>query len=864
MDKHTLLYYLLQDIDSDEFLQRKYKNLLVAYTKSLFFNTKEEYDNEYRILLRYADMLSLSDKETHQNLAQQIVVLLANLFPNEDEIDYFKRNIYTNVSNFVSASIINRSGEKSEGYDIIRDIEVEAHKIGNTIPDTNKQFFDTQRMAFNGIENNQFYSFSAPTSMGKTFVITNFIRNRIKSGSKENFVIIVPTRALLSEIANKIIEEFADILGKGKHKVITAIASLQNYKNFVAVLTPERLYYALLKQPAITFDYIFIDEAHKISDSDKRSIIYYKILDMLKIRNNIHVYFSSPVIPNPDVYLELTNYYSLSNNNAKGETFEFSPVIQNKICIDFLKREISIANNLSKEFVHCENLPLDIGDKMTALLSIGKNKRNLIYVSSARKAVNYAIQLSNKDLVNDNDEGKEELERVAKLIEQKISKEYFLANLIRNRVAYHIGALPAEIRSSIENLIRKGLVRYCFCTSTLLEGVNVPVDNLFVFDNKKASEKMSEVDAFNLMGRAGRVTLNEYGNVFVFVENVSTKCYYNNVLLKPLPKQTLLPSKALKLNSKRYIVKILLEGRTNLLLEGEKYSDHGFNETTYEYATKCLNMLLHDICNQNDSYIVRDFRKDKVLSPQNIIDIRNKFSAVIDKDDDINLSARQKESLYNAVRESNLNYPKTFDFNVCLKFLEQLSSILKWNIYEKDTLGRGNSIRYYAVILTQWMQSRGLHEIIRGAIEHYQQKGGSLVSYEPIYHLEQYDNSLKHKNQIINEAMMNLESVINYKLSMYFLRLSEAIVKIKGKDALKNDWYEYVEYGTCNKDIILLQKYGFLREDALLLSKPDFNMYIKIVDQSVKISNEIFQTVAGNLYENLRLVKINYPEIFVN
>lgn len=861
MDKHTLSYYLLQDIDSDEFLQRKYNELLEVYTKSLFFNNKKKYDNEYRRLLRYADILSLSDQEKHQNLAQQIAILLANLFPDEAEIDYFKRNIYTNVSNFVSASI-NRNEEKFRGDDVIRDLEVEVHKIGNNIPDTNKQFFDTQRIALNGIENNQFYSFSAPTSMGKTFVITNFIRNKIKNGSKENFVVIVPTRALLSEIANKIIEEFADILGEGKHKVITTISSLQNDENFIAVLTPERLYYALLKQPKIVFDYIFIDEAHKISDKDKRSIIYYKILDMLKICKNIHIYFSSPVIPNPDVYLELTNYYVFSDKHAKGEKFEFSPVVQNKICIDFFNREISVVNNLSKEFVSCGNLPLNINDKIKALLSIGKNKRNLIYVSSTQKAINYAMQLSNMDLVHDNDEGKDELEKVAKLIEQKINKEYFLANMIRKRVAYHIGALPAEIRSSIENLIRKGFVRFCFCTSTLLEGVNVPVDNLFIFDNKKARETMSEVDAFNLMGRAGRVTLNEYGNVFVFIENSTTKSYYNNIFLKPLPKQTLLPSKALKQSSKRYIVDILLEGRTNLLLEGEKYSDRGFNEVTYEYATKCLNMLLHDICNQNDSYIVQDFRKDKLLSPQNIIDIRNKFSAVVDKDDDINLSARQKESLYKAVREKNLNYPKTFDYTVCLNFLEQLSSILEWNIYEKDSLGKGNSIRYYTVILTQWMQSNGLHEIIRGAIEHYQQRGGSLVSYEPEYHLEPYNNSLKHKNQIINEAMINLDYVINYKLSMYFLRLSEAIVKIKGKDALENDWYEYVEYGTCNKDVILLQKYGFLREDALLLLKPDFNTYIRTENLSVKISNKIFQIVFGSLHENLRLVKINYPEIF--
>lgn len=862
MDKHTLSYYLLENIDNDLFLQQKYKELLIAYSKSLFYNNSEKYTDGYKTLLRYAEMLSLSDNEKHQNLAQQIVILLSSLFPNDNEIEFFKRNIYTNVSNFASANILNRELEKFTEIDILRAIEAEAHKIGNNIPNTEKQFFDTQRKALRGIESNQFYSFSAPTSMGKTFVITNFIRSKIKKGSKENFVIIVPTRALLSEIANKMINEFSDILGVGKHKVITAIASLQSDENFIAVLTPERLYYALLKQPTINYDYIFIDEAHKISDKDKRSIVYYKILDMLKVRKDAHIYFSSPVIPNPDIYLELTNYYSLSDNHANGQAFEFSPVVQNKISIDFANRRFGITNSFSNEIVDCGALPVEIVDKMTAVILIGKSKRNLIYVSSANKAINYAMNLSK--MLDESDDGKDELERVAKLIEQKIHKEYYLANLIRKRVAFHIGALPAEVRSNIEYLIRKGIIQYCFCTSTLLEGVNVPVDNIFVFDNKKGNAKMSEVDALNLMGRAGRVTLNEFGNVFLFVADKNTKKYYDDILLKPLPRQTLLPSKALKQSSKRYIVEVLLKGRTNLLLLGEKYSDRGFTEETYEYAMKCLNMLLHDICNQNDSFIVRDFCRDKVLTPQNIIDIRNKFGTIVSKDDDINLSARQKESLYRAVKEKGLNYPQTFDYNICLNFLKQLSAILRWDIYEKETLGKGNSVRYYTVILTQWMQSSGLHEIIRGTIEHYQKYGGRLVSYEPDYHLETYDNSIKHKNQVINEVMNDLEHVINYKLSMYFLRLSEAIVKISGKDALQNDWYEYVEYGTCNNAIILLQKYGFLREEALLLLKPIYSNYVKYDNQNIQIRKNILEIAKEDLNVSLKTVMINYPEIFID
>ena len=140
MDKHALSYYLLDNIENDEFLQRKYKELLIAYSKSLFSEYSEKYTDEYRKLLRYADMMSLSEKEKHQNIAQQIVILLGSLFPNEEEIGFFKQNIYTNVSNFASANMLCNREEQFNGSDILRDVEVEAHKIVNSIPDTDKRF----------------------------------------------------------------------------------------------------------------------------------------------------------------------------------------------------------------------------------------------------------------------------------------------------------------------------------------------------------------------------------------------------------------------------------------------------------------------------------------------------------------------------------------------------------------------------------------------------------------------------------------------------------------------------------------------------------------------------------------------------
>lgn len=855
-----LVDLILKNIDKDKLLQVQYERLLVEYTRYLFGVTDSVFDDGYRSLLRYADLLSISELEVHNNLAQQIIILLGQLFPNEEEVAIFKESVYQNVSNFASLEFVKAKNDIIVQYDFLRDVGNYTHQIVNRIPDSDKAFFDTQRFALEDISASQYYSFSAPTSMGKTFVIINFIKNKLKENVIESFAIVVPTRALLSEIANKLINELKDYLGANCHKVITTMTDVQRDEKFIAVLTPERLYHSLLKQPEIDFKYLFIDEAHKISDKDKRSIIYYKILDMLKERPSVHIYFSSPVIPNPDIYLELTNFYNQDGNKVSGRSFRFSPVIQNKIYLDLNQKTAHIVNALSDQLVPCGDLCNDISDKLGAVIRLG-GKCNLIYVSSANKAVTYATELCQR-IGTCTNKIEPELNAIAKQIEQKIHKEYYLARMIRYGIAYHIGALPAEIRVKIESLLRKGLIKYCFCTSTLLEGVNVPADNLFVFDNKKGLSAMSTIDAFNLIGRAGRVTLNEMGNVYILIDDKQKQKYFDEVLLKPLPNQELLPQKALEKKHKKAIVSTLLQGKTNLIEAGEKYSDRGFTETSYEYATKCLNMLVHDICVKNDSYIVRDFRKDDALTPQNIIDVRRIFGEIVSEDDDINISALQKYSLYQAVSNTEISYPDNFDYHICLSFLKKLSQIFNWPIYEKGTLGKGDRLNYYTVILLQWMEGHGLHEIIRGAISHYQEQGGKLVSYDPTYHLEKYNGSAKHKNQVINEAMKDIEQIINYKFSMYFLRFSEAIIKIRGEKALINDWYEYVEYGTCNEQVIGLQKYGFLREQALLLTKNPYSAFITYLDGQLKISSKIFEVSDEDLLETLGTVCINYPEIF--
>ena len=63
-------------------------------------------------------------------------------------------------------------------------------------------------------------------------------------------------------------------------------------------------------------------------------------------------------------------------------------------------------------------------------------------------------------------------------------------------------------------MFRDGVLRYLICTSTLLEGVNLPCQTLFVLGPERGRRnKMSPADFWNLAGRAGRWGQEFAGNI---------------------------------------------------------------------------------------------------------------------------------------------------------------------------------------------------------------------------------------------------------------------------------------------------------------------------------------------------------------
>lgn len=834
--------YIYSDIEKNTYLISLYTNLIKKYAINIFKITDIEGEVSINVsdLLRFADILSKSTndlkKQKHNNIAQNIVVLLKELYPENEEV----KKIYVSVLN----NIRNYRGIKENNYYstdirefISQYIEKELYKIEPN--DDENYFVRDQKNIYDSLQKEKFYSYSGPTSMGKTFVIRKFIINQIKNNYKKNYVVVVPTKALISEITSDFITELNSLLKEKNYKVINTYSETnENDKyNYVMVYTQERLLSHLINS-SIKVNYVFIDEAHKLFYKDTRTMYFYKILDILRNQDNVpNIYFSAPLIKNPNEFLDLLPEIGTKSSSV----FEFTPVNQQKFMIDYNSKNIRIYNDLSSNFIELEYDKIEKFDINYILNQLGENRKNLVYCESKKEAINYALEYSkNRKPIEEN----EYLNKVKKYIKDEIHEDYWLIDMLSKGVAYHIGYIPNSIRKHIENLYKEKTINTIFCTSTLLEGVNLPADNLFINVKDKAKIISNEIDFKNLIGRVGRIKYNLIGNVFIIpngspkLMNTCTELIENDVSDKELSIK-----KVLSTIAKKEIINKLKNGDTLIDKRSKTYDE-------YESTRYIMNNLIDDIMNDRKGIIYKQF--EKFITKQDIREIKEQFREKT-VPQDLPITTDQIDTVDKYIKEDKLEYPEKITYNNVLTFLKELHEYYSWNIYEdKTTIGHKNNLAYYAVILQQWMLGFGIKQIIQQAIK-YHEDNNTFYDINSGMKVD-YTGSLEQKNSIINETLNAIENIILFKISNYFSKFSSRYKEVNKIEEIANDWYEYIQYGTNDKIVIMIQKIGFSREAALKINKKG---YWILEEDILYIKSDIFLDSDELLREEATAVQLN-------
>ena len=503
------------------------------------------------------------------------------------------------------------------------------------------------------------------------------------------------------------------------------------------------------------------------------------------------------------------------------------------------------------------------------ILRVGNSRHNLVYCKSKADAVRFAQDYVNAEKKIRTLSVDERLKTLSEKIKNDVHEEYYLADLVLSGVAYHIGYLPANIRMQLEDYYREGLIKTLFCTSTLLEGVNLPAENLFITSYKKGYGHFSDVDFKNLVGRVGRAKYNLYGNVFVVRLSEQDKeedlQKYETLLKKDIEPQKLSVESELNSNQKRLIVKTLVAGKVDIPKSRKDQS-----EDNYELMRKTMLILLGDIVSRKNSRVRREFKD--YLTKEDEAEIIRQFSTDRKRPiEDLNVSCDQINGVEDLVRNGE-KYPeipntkKGADYDDTYAFLKRLAVAFKWKLYENRTLGYGEGDEYtklswYTVLLIKWMQGHGLSFIIKDSIEDYDDKKRDVrVKYDK---WEAYDGSQRHKNIIIADTLEAIEDVLLFRLSSYFLRFSEAYKKQHPDEDFNNDWYEFIEYGTTNRLRIILQKSGYKRESTEYIRK-NAGTYVRGTPDNPKLLKKALLECPDELVRKDTMeIQYNVPELFI-
>ena len=863
MEETTIGAVLFDGIEENPYLNELYDAILYNYGRQLFGLTNlPEKEISVPAALRFADILSKSvhtqNEETHKLWAQEIVALLNALRPDDELIQYYLGSVLTSVSNFRGVSL------KAADYvsaDFLDRIFTQVSKEYLRIPEAeNEYFFRAQKEIYEKF-NEPYFSYSAPTSLGKSYIMRTFIREQIAKGKQCNFAIIVPTKALINETTEKLTEVLGPELKEKNYRIVTSAGAmaLEEEHNFIFAMTPERLLYLLILMKDIPIEYLFIDEAHKISKKDGRSAFYYKVVDMLSQRSTPpHIIFASPNIPNPEVYLQLIP--DVANRENYKIATKFSPVNQEKFLIDFKCFELHYYNEATQKLTKYCSFPEDKG-LLDFVHELGEGARSIVYSNSKDNVVEYALQYAAQlQPLHDSD-----LDDLAQDIRQDVHGDYYLADIVEKGVAYHMGYLPSTIRARIESLYKEGKIHTLFCTSTLLEGVNLPADNLFITSHKNGGD-MSPVDFRNLMGRVGRIEFNLYGNVFlVCIKRKTKKERFLHLLQEKIVPQQLSLATALTPEQKTGIVSVLKSGQAEIPKDGS------LPPAEYSLIRKVANILLKDIVSGRASRVKKEF--SDVLSPEDEAAIAAAFAGREHSlDDDINLSLDQTERLAREIRSGRLHYPAIriggkADYNELRNFLERLCDIFKWETYEYDTLGFRNKssgahtkLSHYAFVLNQWVSGMSLNHMVTDSIDYYLSTGKGKVKLKGQY--VAFKDEAPYVNALISGMLEDIEDVILFRIANYFLRFSQEY-RACFPDASFTDWYELVEYGTTNPEAVWLQRNGFTREAAAYITEKR-SQYITFDDNDqLRLKPALLECENRSIRREAEQVQYNSPEIYL-
>lgn len=676
----------------------------------------------------------------------------------------------------------------------------------------------------------------APTSYGKSEIIIN----KVHSNLDKKICIIVPSKALLAQTKKRLLNDLSE---NGLTRIITHPEMYKgNEESFVSVLTQERLLRLLQKNPRLKFDLVLIDEAHNLfgekpfgNKADSRALLLAQTIMILKKRNeDVNLNFFSPFVYDAK-NLEIEHLdYELDFLN----TNEFIKTEKYFICDIKSDQKLKIYNQFSNNFIETNK----IYRNEIQLIQSEKANKNIIYFNRPKHIEEFSLRFSNTI-----SESSQNYNEIADTIADFIHPDYNLLKCIKKGIVYHHGGMPELIRLYVESLFNDNQsLEFIITSSTLLEGINIPAEKIFLLSAMKGRRLLSKSQFKNLIGRINRfseIFNSENGNLSLLEPNIY-------VVKSDYSSQNRNIEKFL---SDRAKTEIEIEDEINNILLKEE-SDLNSNEKdelkdTLEY----LENIEPNTTNLEDVIYVQS-EIAKLCYQNNIYD----FDI---KENEPNLIVNL--NLYKENNTSEVSNANELLYAINAIFIHNIS-LTDENFKRLENLKARN---FYSMILTWRSESASFKEMIGSFLAYWNSLPDEQL--ESIYIGERWgektregwkrlfvDLTRKNNSQRVNLAILKIKEEQDY-IEFNILKYIEILFEL---ELLEEDYYERIKYGTSDKKIITLLKNGFSLELAKCLTQEIYSslISINIINDEVLFSPEIIQQMENNEENKILIFEVKY------
>lgn len=391
-----------------------------------------------------------------------------------------------------------------------------------TIYDITKHYYTpVQAQIYKHIIDNTVYTFSAPTSVGKSYLL-----REILDEIENDIVIIVPSRSLISEYLITLREHYKDDNSVLILEFVDDINKAKTKKR-IFVLTPERVNEIYKFQFNIG---LFIFDEAQLADDRRRGINYERIVKRSEKKYpKAKKIFAHPFVENPEA---IYDKFQIQRNKISDSFNQFTV---GKIFLTKDEDRYFYFNPYVKGGTYKKNLILKTSGEDFIGKLIKDQKTLLIYTSKVsiitgrfnkeyKQYIDLCTEIKNPDAL-------EIIENIRDFLDAYDDKKSNIVEMLKYGIVVHHGSIPLNVRYWLEKFIREGYARICFSTSTLIYGINMPFDAIFIdtFRFNGATEDEKSLQMKNLLGRSGRTNSsnNNFDYGFVIVKKSSLPSFMN-------------------------------------------------------------------------------------------------------------------------------------------------------------------------------------------------------------------------------------------------------------------------------------------------------------------------------------------------